>query len=38
MSRLAGCFSNLRGNGRKAVVPYIVAGDPSPAITVNSAK
>ena len=36
MSRLAGCFSNLRGNGRKAVVPYIVAGDPSPAITVDT--
>ncbi|MBW2939340.1 tryptophan synthase subunit alpha [Zhongshania aquimaris] len=34
MSRLAAVFAKLEKNGRKALVPYIVAGDPSPALTV----
>lgn len=34
MSRLTACYAQLRAEGRKAVVPYIVAGDPSPAATV----
>ena len=34
MSRLTNYFQNLRDNGRKAVIPYIVAGDPSIAGTV----
>lgn len=28
MSRLAGCFQTLAQQGRKALIPYIVAGDP----------
>ena len=35
MSRLAGRFDDLRASNRKAVVPYVVAGDPSPAVTVD---
>ncbi len=35
MSRIAGCFERLRAEGRKAVVPYIVAGDPSLDLTVE---
>ncbi|MEM1189873.1 MAG: tryptophan synthase subunit alpha [Pseudomonadota bacterium] len=35
MSRIAGCFAALRSAGRKAVVPYIVAGDPAEDITVD---
>ncbi|MBQ0795980.1 tryptophan synthase subunit alpha [Zhongshania sp.] len=34
MSRLAAVFAKLEKSGRKALVPYIVAGDPSPALTV----
>ena len=34
MSRLARVFNDLQEAGRKAVVPYIVAGDPSLAATV----
>lgn len=34
MSRLAGCFENLRSRGKKAVIPYIVAGDPTRDTTV----
>ena len=34
MSRIAGIFEELRACGRKAVIPYVVAGDPSPEGTV----
>lgn len=35
MSRLETCFSALRDGGRKAVVPYVVAGDPPGLDTVD---
>lgn len=35
MSRLAAVFASLEKGGRKALVPYIVAGDPVPSITVS---
>lgn len=35
MSRIAQRFESLRAEGRKAVIPYIVAGDPSAEITVD---
>lgn len=34
MTRLTSCFERLKTEGRKAVIPYIVAGDPSRAGTV----
>jgi tryptophan synthase alpha chain len=34
MSRIAARFSSLQGQGRTALVPYITAGDPEPAVTV----
>jgi len=34
MSRIAACFTRLRANGRKALIPYVTAGDPNPAVTV----
>ncbi len=34
MSRIAGYFETLRRQGRKALIPYVTAGDPSPEITV----
>lgn len=34
MSRIQTRFDNLRHAGRKALIPYITAGDPSPALTV----
>ncbi|MSP97443.1 MAG: tryptophan synthase subunit alpha [Betaproteobacteria bacterium] len=34
MSRIQARFEALRGAGRKALVPYITAGDPSPVMTV----
>ncbi len=34
MSRIAARFDALRGNGRKALIPYITAGDPQPDVTV----
>lgn len=34
MSRLAGCFGRLRAAGRKALIPYVTAGDPVPGLTV----
>ena len=30
MSRIAARFDELRGQGQKALIPYVVAGDPSP--------
>lgn len=35
MSRLAKVFEQLQANGRKALVPYVVAGDPAPSYTVS---
>ncbi len=34
MSRIATRFDTLRSNGRKALIPYITAGDPQPDVTV----
>jgi len=34
MSRIAVRFAQLRAEGRKALIPYITAGDPAPALTV----
>lgn len=33
MSRIAATFEDLRSRGRRAVIPYIVAGDPSEELT-----
>lgn len=34
MSRLQQCFKELRAAGRKALIPYVTAGDPAPEHTV----
>lgn len=34
MSRIAGTFEALRKQGRKALIPFITAGDPDPELTV----
>ncbi len=34
MSRIAKTFESLRAKGRKALIPFVTAGDPAPAITV----
>jgi len=34
MSRIAARFTELQQNSRKALIPYITAGDPQPGITV----
>jgi tryptophan synthase alpha chain len=34
MSRIAGCFSRLGQQQRKALIPYVTAGDPLPTVTV----
>jgi tryptophan synthase alpha chain len=34
MSRITGCFEDLRKQRRKALIPFITAGDPQPAYTV----
>jgi tryptophan synthase alpha chain len=34
MSRIAACFQKLQGARRKALIPYITAGDPHPSLTV----
>ena len=34
MSRIKARFEALRGTGRKALIPYLVAGDPQPRLTV----
>jgi tryptophan synthase alpha chain len=34
MSRIAAVFDKLRAAGRKAVIPFITAGDPEPALTL----
>jgi len=35
MSRIGPCFEALRGSKRKALIPYITAGDPDPELTVT---
>lgn len=35
MSRIQSTFSALKQQGRKALIPYITAGDPHPALTVR---
>lgn len=34
MSRIAATFEKLKGEGRKALIPFITAGDPDPAMAV----
>ena len=34
MSRIVATFETLKQNGRKALIPFITAGDPEPAMTV----
>jgi tryptophan synthase alpha chain len=34
MSRISACFATLKSNNRKALIPYVMAGDPNPAVTV----
>ncbi len=34
MSRIASCFASLRAEQRKALIPYVMAGDPQPTVTV----
>ncbi|MEW5769623.1 MAG: tryptophan synthase subunit alpha [Pseudomonadota bacterium] len=34
MSRIQAVFDSLKGQGRKALIPFITAGDPSPELTV----
>jgi len=34
MSRIAAKFESLRTQGRKALIPYVTAGDPKPGVTV----
>ena len=35
MSRIAGTFESLRAKSRKALIPYVVAGDPYADATVD---
>ena len=35
MSRIASTFEALRKQGKKALIPFITAGDPSPGLTVS---
>ena len=35
MSRLRSCFAECRNVGRKALIPYVTAGDPEPGVTVS---
>ena len=34
MSRIAATFARLKGEGKKALIPFITAGDPDPALAV----
>ena len=34
MSRIAQCFARLHEQGKKALIPYVTAGDPDPSVTV----
>lgn len=35
MSRIKACFERLKLDNRTALIPYIMAGDPEPAVTVS---
>ena len=35
MSRIKACFEQLKENNKKALVPYVAAGDPNPDITLD---
>lgn len=35
MSRIAALFAELKVTGKKALIPYVTAGDPNPAVTVD---
>lgn len=35
MSRLKTCFATLKRQGRKALIPFVTAGDPQPPVTVS---
>lgn len=35
MSRIQTVFTELKNQGKKALIPYITAGDPHPKLTVN---
>ncbi len=35
MSRIAALFDQLKKTGKKALIPYVTAGDPNPSITVS---
>lgn len=35
MSRIAALFSELKKTGKKALIPYVTAGDPNPSVTVD---
>ena len=34
MSRIKSCFEKLGAENRKALIPYVTAGDPDPSVTV----
>ena len=34
MSRISQCFAALKAKDKKALIPYVTAGDPQPAVTV----
>ncbi|HEX6591388.1 MAG TPA: tryptophan synthase subunit alpha [Moraxellaceae bacterium] len=36
MSRISARFAELKATGRKALIPYITAGDPQPGVTVKA--
>lgn len=38
MSRIAATFERLRGAGRRALIPFLVAGDPDVAVTVRAVE
>lgn len=35
MSRISTAFAKLKAEGRKALIPYVTAGDPAPEVTVG---
>lgn len=35
MSRIKHCFESMKSSGRKALIPFVTAGDPNPGITVG---
>ena len=35
MSRIEHCFEQLKADNKKALIPYITAGDPTPSYTVE---